>query len=180
MSRVVFDIFQFVYFFKLKKVFFRCIINMICGYEGTMVKYSVNVNEENAAVDRGLDSYIGSRVKARRMLLGLSQNKLASYLGVSFQQVQKYEKGVNRISASMLHRIAEGLSVGYSYFFDGYNGNSLKEDNVPAYEFSVGRKKETTELLRAYYKISNSTVRKKVLELIKSFASSEEKSDSPR
>ncbi|MCR5225560.1 MAG: helix-turn-helix domain-containing protein [Alphaproteobacteria bacterium] len=142
-----------------------------------MSRYSVSKKEECEIADDGLDCYIGSRVKSRRMILGLSQNKLASCLGVSFQQVQKYEKGVNRISASMLHRIANALSVNYSYFFDGFNSGCLKEESLPAYEFSGDRKRETTELLRAYYKISSVAVRRKMLELIRSFAFNEEKNE---
>ena len=75
----------------------------------------------------------------------------------------------------MLYRMAGALSVNYSYFFDGYNNDCLREDSVPVYEFGGGRKRETTELLRGYYKISDLAVRKKLSELIKSLALSEER-----
>ncbi|MDR1375769.1 MAG: helix-turn-helix domain-containing protein [Holosporaceae bacterium] len=120
-----------------------------------------------------LDFYIGSKVKSRRSALGISQDKLGSYLGVTFQQVQKYEKGVNRISASALYSIASALSIDFSYFVEGYHSHSsLKDDNVPSYEFDNLKKRESIELLRAYYKISNPAMRKKILDLIKAFSTS--------
>jgi transcriptional regulator with XRE-family HTH domain len=118
-----------------------------------------------------LDFYIGSRVKSRRSALGISQDKLGSYLGVTFQQIQKYEKGANRISASALYNIANALSIDFSYFVDGYRGrSSVYEDDVPNYELDKLKKRESIELLRAYYKISNPAVRKKILDMIKAFS----------
>ncbi|MDR2158139.1 MAG: helix-turn-helix domain-containing protein [Holosporaceae bacterium] len=118
-----------------------------------------------------LDSHIGSRVKSRRSFLGISQEKLGNYLGITFQQVQKYEKGINRISASTLYDISNLLSVDLSYFIEGYNGPaSLSENGAPIYETDRALKKETTELLRAYHKIKDPSVRKKMLELIKTIA----------
>lgn len=123
-----------------------------------------------------LDWHIGSRVKSRRSFLGISQEKLGNYLGITFQQIQKYEKGVNRISASALYEIANALSVDLSYFVEGYDkAASLNEDAAPAYETDRLLKKETTELLRAYNKISDPSVRKKVLELIKMIAATQKK-----
>jgi len=121
-----------------------------------------------------LDIYIGERVKSRRSFLGISQEKLGSHLGVTFQQIQKYEKGINRISASMLHGIANFLSVDFSYFVDGYKGeSSLREESTPVYEMDNTKKKETTDLLRAYYKITDPVVRKKALELVKAIAATQ-------
>lgn len=151
--------------------------NGLCIDECIMVKYSIDANKSIEAVESTLDNYIGSRVKARRAALGISQNKLGAYLGVTFQQIQKYEKGVNRISASTLYRMADALSVDYSYFFDGFENNCLQESSLPVYEFDSGKKKETTELLRAYYKISNPAVRKKIVALMRALAANEEKSD---
>jgi transcriptional regulator with XRE-family HTH domain len=119
----------------------------------------------------GLDVYIGGKVKLRRTLLGISQEKLGHYLGVTFQQVQKYEKGINRISASTLYGIANILSVDFSYFVDGYcSAGAFNEDRVPIYGIDDSRKKETAELLRTYYKVSDSTIRKKMLELMKTIS----------
>ncbi|MDR3186814.1 MAG: helix-turn-helix domain-containing protein [Holosporaceae bacterium] len=125
-----------------------------------------------------LDYYIGSRVKSRRSALGISQDKLGSCLGVTFQQIQKYEKGANRISASALYSIANALSIDFSYFVDGYHGiSSANDENVPNYEFDNLKKRESIELLRAYYKISSPAVRKKVLDMIRAFSTSLSKNE---
>jgi transcriptional regulator with XRE-family HTH domain len=129
---------------------------------------------ETKSSRNSLDLHIGSRVKTRRSFLGISQEKLGNYLGITFQQIQKYEKGANRISASALHRIADILSVDLSYFFEGYNGApSVSEENAIVYELDQTKKKETAELLRSYYKIENPAIRKKVCELVKSIAISQ-------
>lgn len=130
--------------------------------------------------NKSLDAFIGDRVKQRRVALGMSQDKLGAYLGITFQQVQKYEKGVNRISASMLYTIATVLNVEIDYFIDGFNNsdnqtNSLKEESSPVYEVDMRNKKESLDLLKAYYAISDLSVRKKVLELVKAFSHSSKK-----
>ena len=130
--------------------------------------------------NKSLDAFIGDRVKQRRVALGMSQDKLGAYLGITFQQVQKYEKGVNRISASMLYTIATVLNVEIDYFIYGFNNsdnqtNSLKEESSPVYEVDMRNKKESLDLLKAYYAISDLSVRKKVLELVKAFSHSSKK-----
>ena len=122
--------------------------------------------------NKSLDAFIGEKVKQCRIALGMSQDKLGSYLGITFQQVQKYEKGINRISASM-------LNVEIQYFIEGFNNNnhtnSLKEESSPIYEVDMRNKKESLDLLKAYYSISDLSVRKKVLELVKAFSHSSKK-----
>lgn len=129
--------------------------------------------------NKSLDAFIGEKVKQRRIYLGMSQDKLGSYLGITFQQVQKYEKGVNRISASMLYTIAAVLSVEINYFTEGFNNddhtNSLKEESSLVYEVDMRNKKESLDLLKAYYAISDLSIRKKVLELVKAFSHSSKK-----
>ncbi|MDR0677316.1 MAG: helix-turn-helix domain-containing protein [Holosporaceae bacterium] len=123
---------------------------------------------------KGLDSYIGSRVKSRRSFLGISQEKLGNYLGITFQQVQKYEKGANRISASMLYDMASALSVDFSYFTEGYKkGSSVEDENSPSYHMDQKNPKETTELLRHFCKINDPAIRKKIVGLVKSIAATE-------
>jgi transcriptional regulator with XRE-family HTH domain len=137
--------------------------------EISMASYFV---QKTIAPRNDLDSYIGSRVKSRRTLLGISQEKLGNYLGITFQQIQKYEKGTNRISASTLYNIANILSVDISYFMEGYKDvPSLNEDGAPVYEMDLTKKKETTELLRSYSKITAPVVRKKISELVRSISS---------
>jgi transcriptional regulator with XRE-family HTH domain len=126
------------------------------------------------SLQNSLDAYIGKRVKARRFFLGISQEKLGSYLGITFQQIQKYEKGVNRISASTLYNIANILAVDISYFIEGYRqAPSLGEESEPVYKMDQARKKEMAELLRSFQKVTNPIIRKKILDLIKSIASAQ-------
>jgi transcriptional regulator with XRE-family HTH domain len=132
-----------------------------------MANYSPADN--SSSVD--LDHYIGSRLKARRSALGISQEKLGSFLGVTFQQIQKYERGINRISASTLYRIACALSTDFSYFIEGYGGNSCLMDNdLLTYKLDNLQKKESVELLKHYYKIPHPTVRKKIVDIIRLFS----------
>src|SRR6266511_2241696 len=86
-------------------------------------------------VPKPTDQYVGSRVRARRMTLGMSQEKLGDALGLTFQQVQKYEKGTNRIGASRLHHIAHILQVPITFLFDGAPAqhNSLADEQSSAY-----------------------------------------------
>jgi transcriptional regulator with XRE-family HTH domain len=117
-------------------------------------------------------------------MLGMSQEKLGAAIGLTFQQVQKYERGANRIGASRLFELSKVLDVPVSFFFDdmtsevagstgGHAMAGLAEDG-PAYEADTLAKRETLELVRAYYKIKNPKVRKRVFELTKVLAKSEE------
>jgi transcriptional regulator with XRE-family HTH domain len=136
-----------------------------------------------------IDVHVGSRIRLRRTLLGMSQEKLGDALGLTFQQVQKYERGVNRVGASRLFDISRVLDVPISFFFDdmpegmdatpmsGPRGRShgFAEAQEP---FGVGlddhmTKRETLELVRAYYRIAEPTVRKRMFDLIKSLAPSD-------
>lgn len=108
-----------------------------------------------------IDLYVGARMRLRRVMMGLSQYTLAQNLGLTFQQVQKYEKGANRISASTLHRLAEVLDVPVSFFFDELPrvpAKSPREDDLA--------RRESLELLRNYYRIAAPT-RKQLYELVK-------------
>ncbi|MBQ7674010.1 MAG: helix-turn-helix domain-containing protein [Alphaproteobacteria bacterium] len=137
---------------------------------------SPNYNTEKVRkFNKSLDTFIGEKVKQRRAVIGMSQDKLGSYLGITFQQVQKYEKGVNRISASMLYTIATVLNTDIQYFIDGFNdgdSNSFNEFNSPVYEVNIQNQKESLDLLKAYYAIPDPIVRKKVMELVKAFSHS--------
>jgi len=152
---------------------------------------SALANETSDRTDRDgrpspIDVHVGSRIRLRRTLLGMSQEKLGDALGLTFQQVQKYERGVNRVGASRLFDISRVLDVPISFFFDdmpegmnempmsGPRGRShgFAEAQEP---FGVGlddqlTKRETLELVRAYYRITEPTVRKRMFDLIKSLA----------
>ncbi|MDD9912245.1 MAG: helix-turn-helix transcriptional regulator [Alphaproteobacteria bacterium] len=119
-----------------------------------------------------VDIHVGKRLKQRRTLLGVSQEKLADALGITFQQVQKYENGSNRVGASRLFQIGRVLEVPVSFFFDGYapkSSASIAED-TPSLEEDLMARRETLTLVRSYYAIENEKVRKKVLDMIKSMA----------
>jgi transcriptional regulator with XRE-family HTH domain len=95
-----------------------------------------------------VDSYVGSRIRERRVMLGLSQQQMAQLIGVTYQQAHKYERGINRISAGRLYEIARVLRVPVSYFFDGLDGNGGED------ELSV-RQRMCLELARNFTQIPN-------------------------
>ena len=128
-----------------------------------------------------IDAHVGGRVRLRRTLLGMSQEKLGDALGLTFQQVQKYERGVNRIGASRLFDLARVLDVPIGFFFDDLppemGGNSAVRSRPALFGFAESQdglddeqmsKRETLELVRAYYRITEPAIRKRVFDLIKS------------
>jgi len=119
-----------------------------------------------------IDIHVGGRVRLRRTLMGLSQAALARSLGLTFQQVQKYEKGYNRIGSSRLFQIAQTLEVPVAYFFEAMSGAPGAEFAVAethqSYDADPMAKRETLELVRAYYRIGDPAVRRRVFDLIKS------------
>ena len=119
-----------------------------------------------------IDIHVGSRVRLRRTLLGMSQEKLGKALGLTFQQIQKYERGANRIGSSRLYKLSQILSVPVSFFFeeipgDGALGAGFAEDKQEGFESNQLSKRETLELVRAYYKITDPKVRKRMFDLVK-------------
>jgi transcriptional regulator with XRE-family HTH domain len=131
-----------------------------------------------------IDVHVGGRVRLRRTLLGMSQEKLGEALGLTFQQVQKYERGVNRIGASRLFDLARVLDVPIGFFFDdmpdalGGNTGAARRalgfaDAQDSFEDDTLHRRETLELVRAYYRITDPSVRKRVFELVKSLTPTE-------
>ena len=142
--------------------------------------------EQMTSVDREgrpspIDVHVGSRIRLRRTLLGMSQERLGEALGLTFQQVQKYERGVNRVGASRLFDLSRVLDVPISFFFDdmpdslantfggqiGRRSSGFPEASDAFGDDTLSRR-ETLELVRAYYRITDPAVRKRVFELIKS------------
>jgi transcriptional regulator with XRE-family HTH domain len=128
-----------------------------------------------------IDVHVGARLHQRRILLGMSQEKLGETIGLSFQQIQKYERGANRIGASRLYDLCKVLDVPVGYFFEDVpedvaasSPRHLRGDSkVPvARVLDPMAKRETLELARAYYKIPDPKVRKRMFELVKAVASS--------
>lgn len=126
-----------------------------------------------------IDVHVGSRIRLRRTLLGMSQERLGDQLGLTFQQVQKYERGVNRVGASRLFDLARVLDVPISFFFDdmpdGLVGSSSRRaPGVPETPEAIAddtmTRRETLELVRAYYRIADPNQRKKLFELVKAMA----------
>lgn len=120
--------------------------------------------------DHPIDILVGERIRQRRALLGLSQTALAQAVGLTFQQIQKYERGSNRASASRLYEFAEILNVPISHFFEGAEGvakvNGKAGKRADAGNGQVSTKRETLELVRAYYKIRNDDVRNHIRQTI--------------
>ena len=120
-----------------------------------------------------VDIHVGSRVRLRRTLLGMSQEKLGGALGLTFQQVQKYERGTNRIGSSRLYQLSRILDVPVSFFFDDMpdevvaGGDGLAEAAQSRFNQQDLSKRETLELVRAYYRILEPNIRKRVFDLVK-------------
>lgn len=129
-----------------------------------------------------IDVHVGKRLRLRRTLLGMSQEQLANAVGVTFQQIQKYERGSNRVSASRLYDVARVLGVNIAFFFEDINSDvtakrptqnlpeqaGLSEPPMPAYEQDELSRNETLELVRAYWRLPNHDMRKNVLDLLRS------------
>jgi transcriptional regulator with XRE-family HTH domain len=131
-----------------------------------------------------VDVFVGARVRQRRTLLGMSQERLGEALDLTFQQVQKYERGANRIGAGRLYELSRVLDVPIAYFFEGAPDVSRGgtpttgvSENAGSYEADTMSKRETLVLARAYYAINEPLVRRRVLELIKSLANGEDISE---
>jgi len=123
-----------------------------------------------------IDLHVGRRIRLRRNVLGWSQEQLASVLGVSFQQVQKYERGLNRVGASRLHDLMRALDVPIGYFFedapDGRGrpagGLAGLADTQQRLDDDVHSQREASELVRAFSRITDAGVRRNVLDLVRS------------
>lgn len=133
-------------------------------------------NERGSRKPNPIDAHVGTRVRLRRMLLGMSQEKLGEHLGLTFQQVQKYEKGVNRIGASRLFDLSRVLGVPVQFFYDEAP-SELMEGNVPlgfserpteTYVVEFLSTREGLELNKAFVKIADPRVRHSVVELVRS------------
>jgi len=119
-----------------------------------------------------VDSRVGARIRLRRMIVGMSQERLGEAVGVTFQQVQKYERGVSRVSAGRLYSLAEALGVPVSYFFDEavLVAGGGPSERAEAAEMPHSMSRETLELLRAYYGITDLEIRHRLFELAKAIA----------
>ncbi|MEN3601691.1 helix-turn-helix domain-containing protein [Brucella abortus] len=135
---------------------------------------------ENKKKPNPIDMHVGSRIRLRRNMLGLSQEKLGENLGITFQQIQKYEKGTNRVGASRLQAISSILNVPVSFFFEdapgsgSSGGDGFAEDNEATYVVDFLNSNEGVQLTRAFTKIADPKVRRKIIDLVKSLAADAE------
>jgi len=119
-----------------------------------------------------VDVHVGSRLRLRRTLLGMSQEKLGHAIGLTFQQVQKYERGANRIGASRLYELSRVLDVPVTFFFDALDPALVGGMSAapPDFEAEPLMKRETLELVRAYLRIAEPSLRRRVFDLAKAIA----------
>lgn len=149
---------------------------------GLLINMGTQTQRKTKGTPNQVDVHVGQRLRVRRSLLGYSQEKLASLIGLTFQQVQKYERGTNRVSAGRLYELSKILDVPVSYFFD-----QISEENTPITpgmsdndqdgfttenesNGDLMARKETLDLVRIYYSIENPEARKDIVKFIKSMA----------
>lgn len=111
-----------------------------------------------------VDVHVGKRIRHRRWLTGMTQQQLAEQVGIKFQQIQKYETGANRVSASRLWDIAEALGVPVNFFFEGIEGAEKSDENKAAVPEDLMGHKEALDLVRSYYAIPENQ-RRRLFEL---------------
>jgi len=138
------------------------------------------MTEDNKKKPNPIDVHVGSRIRLRRNMLGMSQEKLGENLGITFQQIQKYEKGTNRVGASRLQAIASILSVPVAFFFEDAPGQEtaasrgFAEDASMAFAVEFCGSPEGLQLNRAFVKIPDVKVRRRIIELVKSLAADDD------
>jgi transcriptional regulator with XRE-family HTH domain len=146
---------------------------------------AVDLDAVNPRKPNPVDIHVGGRVRLRRMLLGMSQEKLGEHLGLTFQQVQKYEKGANRIGASRLFELSRILGVGVQFFFEDLPGHGTNGENgeaAPGFAETGGEdhlaeflsSREGIELNRAFLRISDPKSRRAILDLVRSLGEDEQ------
>jgi transcriptional regulator with XRE-family HTH domain len=124
-----------------------------------------------------VDIHVGRRLRLKRTILGMSQEAVGKEIGVTFQQIQKYERGINRMGASRIYDFAKALGVPVAYFFEGFGDYAMDEVSAYAlgepqagFEHEKVNNRESLEVMRAYYRIKSPAVRKRIIELIKAMA----------
>lgn len=129
-----------------------------------------------------VDSHVGSKIRLRRQVLKMSQEKLGESLGVTFQQVQKYERGANRVGASRLYKLSQVLDVPIGFFFEGIAGadvvDSVAEGEQPPITYDFVNSPDGQELITAFARIKSDSVKRQIIELARSFANAQDAEDS--
>lgn len=149
--------------------------------KGQQVYATEETTERGSRRANPMDVHVGTRVRLRRMLLGMSQEKLGEHLGLTFQQIQKYEKGVNRIGASRLFDLARVLGVPISFFYDEAPGMGkaaapgFAEQPEESYVVEFLGTRDGLELNKAFVRITDPTVRRSIVDLVRSLAGENER-----
>ena len=149
-------------------------------YKLYKAKDNKDENNKSTSHPHPVDIHVGKQIKVRRKILGMSQSTLGKAIGLTFQQVQKYERGTNRIGASRLYDLSKVLEIPVNYFFDGFEKYSASSDSAglsyvgekkaDSYEIDWLSSKELLELVKAFNKINDQHLRKQILDLAKSIA----------
>jgi len=164
------------------------------GTRGMTRQVQAVADRDDEVVEKGsrranpLDLHVGSRVRLQRMLLGMSQEKLGEQLGLTFQQIQKYEKGINRIGASRLYELAKVLGVSVEFFYEDAPGTTptnksqnsssgLAERQADRYVVDFLSSREGIELNKAFVKITDPKVRRAIVDLVRSLAGEEKEKE---
>jgi transcriptional regulator with XRE-family HTH domain len=126
-----------------------------------------------------IDKHVGSRVRMRRMMVSMSQEKLGEKLGITFQQIQKYEKGTNRIGASRLQQISSVLGVQVGFFFEGApvpdgSAKGFSESASPAYVSDFLATSDGLALTKAFMKVTDAKVRRRIVDLVEAMVAEQE------
>lgn len=133
-------------------------------------------------IPKPVDVHVGRRIRLRRTLLGMSQEKLGTAVELTFQQIQKYESGANRVSSSRLFQFSKVLNVPVSFFFDDMSpkitgeATGLREETVP-FDDDILSKRESLNLVRHYYRLPNDRIRKHYRDLLAELARSDSDSE---
>ena len=147
-------------------------------------KIAAKKKQKAAAIEEGqpdpIDIHVGRRMRQRRILVGMSQEKLGESVGLTFQQIQKYERGTNRMGSSRIFRFAEVLGVPVSYFYEEMTANAANATRVPGFgenkqdelqddllQGNLLHQRETLDLVRAYYNINDTKLRRHILDMMK-------------
>jgi len=142
--------------------------------------------DDNDDQPHPIDIHVGSRIRLRRNMQRISQEKLGEALGLTFQQIQKYERGANRVGASRLWELSRVLDVPVQFFFDSVDPvrapaipGGFAEPPAEAFEADPTRKQETVDLVEAYYHVPDQTIRRKLLDLLKALGAAEQPQPAP-
>jgi transcriptional regulator with XRE-family HTH domain len=130
---------------------------------------------KKSVIKQDVDSHVGKRLRLRRTMMGLSQEAVAKAVGITFQQVQKYEKGTNAMNANRLYQFAHFMNVPVAYFFEGLEGASsnvvgFAEADAEKFDHKRVSDRESLEMMKAFKRITEQTIRKRLADLVRAVA----------